>query len=90
MKFSETISLSQEKAVVSCFNNPGNSQPHQGNGLTLMAKYAKGAEKDLKQISNGGDQELARQAKAALECLDTFQCGMHRHGRDNRWYSVNP
>jgi hypothetical protein len=60
------------------------------HGLTLMAKYAKGAEKDLKQISNGGDQELAKQAKAALECLDTLQCGMHRHGRNNRWYSVNP
>ncbi len=60
------------------------------HGLTLMAKYAAGAKNDLKQIINGGDAKLAGQAKDALKCLDEIQCGMHVHGHDDKWYSVNP
>ena len=60
------------------------------HALTLMAKYAKGAKNDLKQVLNEGDPELTEQAKAALKCLDASQCGMYRHGHDNQWYSVNP
>jgi hypothetical protein len=59
-------------------------------GLTLMAKYAQGAKNDLKKIINGGDSELARQAKVALECLDEIQCDTYSHGHGDKWYSVNP
>jgi hypothetical protein len=60
------------------------------HGLTLMAKFAKGAGKDLKKISTGSNAELAIQAEAALKCLDMLQCGIYSHGRNTKWYSVNP